>query len=120
MKTLIKAILKFFKLSKLSFIGLFILIFFSMSIFTVLNSTNANLTSSYNTVATQGNLHNFVINENYRYGQGPYILNTSKDNQNGDINITNITKLDTSENSFTYSINFEIDSSLIQSGKDFE
>ncbi|MDE5841625.1 MAG: ABC transporter permease, partial [Malacoplasma sp.] len=120
MKTLIKAILKFFKLSKLSFIGLFILIFFSMSIFTVLNSTNANLTSSYNTVATQGNLHNFVINENYRYGQGPYILNTSKDNQNGDINITNITKLDTSENSFTYSTNFEIDSSLIQSGKDFE
>ena len=120
MKTLIKAILKFFKLSKLSFIGLFILIFFSMSIFTVLNSTNANLTSSYNTVATQGNLHNFVINENYRYGQGPYILNTSKDSINGDVNITNITKLGNTENNFTYSIDFEINTSLIQSGQDFE
>ncbi len=120
MKTLIKAILKFFKLSKLSFIGLFILIFFSMSIFTVLNSTNANLTSSYNTVATQGNLHNFVINENYRYGQGPYILNTSQNDNDGDVEITSITKISESDSNYIYSVNFALNTSLIQANQDFE
>lgn len=121
MKTIIKAILKFFKLSKLSFIGLFILIFFSLSIFTVLNSTNVNLTESYQKVSTQGNLHDFVINENYKYGNGLYTLNTTESSSsssssitpNGDVDITKIDNVNSDKK--TYSVTFTLNEDLVKS-----
>lgn len=119
MTTIIKAILKFFKLSKLSFIGLFVLIFFSLSIFTVMNSTNINLTQSYQKISTQGNLHDFVINENYKYGNGPYILNTSESgSSNGDVDIKAISNSNNDKK--TYSVTFELNLSLIEKGGSYE
>lgn len=72
MWTIIKSVLRFFKSSKLSMIGLFLLIFFSSSIFTLLNSTTTNLQNSYNNISLNGNLHDFVINEHYSLGYADY------------------------------------------------
>lgn len=72
MWTIIKSVLRFFRSSKLSIIGLFLLIFFSTGIFTVLNNTNINLKKSYETISVNGNLHDFVINENFALGYANY------------------------------------------------
>ncbi|RXY96867.1 ABC transporter permease [Malacoplasma penetrans] len=131
MKTIIKAILKFFKFSKLTFIGLFVLIFFSLSIFTVLNSTSLNLTNSYSTVSNSGNLHDFVINENYRYGNGTYVLDTSNSNNgttssspNGTVKIESISKATsnsgTGTSTYTYNISFKLEESLIAPSATYE
>lgn len=72
MWTIIKSVLRFFRSSKLSIIGLFLLIFFSTGIFTVLNNTNINLKKSYETISVNGNLHDFVINENFSLGYANY------------------------------------------------
>lgn len=68
MWTIVKSVLRFFKTAKMSIIGLFLLIFFSSSIFTVLNNTNLNLKNSYNSISKNGNLHDFVVNENFSLG----------------------------------------------------
>ncbi len=72
MWTIIKSVLRFFKNSKLSIIGLFLLIFFSSSIFTLLNSTTTNLQRSYDNISKNGNLHDFVINEHFSLGYANY------------------------------------------------
>lgn len=115
MKTIIKAILRFFWQSKLSFIGLFLLIFFSSATFTTLNNTTINLQSSYEKVAVGGNLHEFVINENFRYGEGKYVLNNNDDV--GTVNIVNIEKtMNTSKSDYTYLTTFNLNSNLIENG----
>ena len=72
MWTIVKSVLRFFRSSKLSIIGLFLLIFFSTGIFTVLNNTSINLKKSYETISVNGNLHDFVINENFSLGYANY------------------------------------------------
>lgn len=124
MKTIIKAILKFFKFSKLTFIGLFVLIFFSLSIYTVLNSTSLNLTNSYSTVSNQGNLHDFVINENYRYGNGSYLLDDGKSSTDpsGDVKISEIKSVTSSSSSsnYDYQVTFKLEENLIAKDAKFE
>ena len=116
MKTIIKAILRFFKFSKLSFIGLFFLIFFSSTTFTTLNNVTINLNESYKKITSEGNLHDFVINENYRYGDGPFLLNTSSNTNsfNGNVNVVSITKNGelNSPNSYSVSLSLNKDLSL--------
>lgn len=85
MLIIIKSVLRFIKNCKLSIIGLFTLIFFSAGIFTLLNQTTQNLQNSYNYITKQGNLHDFVINDNYTIGNADYIFtykNGSKRNEN--------------------------------------
>lgn len=112
MWTLIKAVLRFFKNSKLSLIGLLLLIFFSSTIFTVLNNTTLNLTTSYQTISRQGNLHDFVINENYTKGSGSY--KWSKDNPKTS-NLT-VTFVSSDQNGTT--LHFALDINSILTGSD--
>lgn len=126
MNTIIKAILRFFKYSKLSFIGLFLLIFFSSSVFTTLNNTTINLNTSYSKISNDGNLHDFVINENYRYGTGNYVLNTNitsdSSKTTGNLDITSITS-NTSESSKTtntYNVTFALNTTLASSDENNE
>lgn len=72
MWTIIKSVLRFFKKSKLLMIGLVMLIFFSSSIFTLLNTTTKNLEKAYNKISNDGKLHDFVINEHYLLGFAEY------------------------------------------------
>lgn len=72
MWTIIKSVLRFFKKSKLLMIGLITLIFFSSSIFTLLNTTTNNLEKAYNKISKDGQLHDFVINEHYLLGFADY------------------------------------------------
>ena len=85
MWTIIKSVLRFFRSSKLSIIGLFLLIFFSTGIFTVLNNTNINLKKSYETISVNGNLHDFVINENFSLGYANYQVDGMPTNGNNGI-----------------------------------
>lgn len=83
MWTIIKSVLRFFRSSKLSIIGLFLLIFFSTGIFTVLNNTSINLKKSYETISVNGNLHDFVINENFSLGYANYQVDGMPTGSNG-------------------------------------
>ena len=110
MWTLIKAVLRFFKNSKLSLIGLLILIFFSSTIFTVLNNTTINLNQSYTTISQKGNLHDFVINENYTKGNGTYFWKDSNGNQG------NITVTWKSSDANGTTLQFKLDTNAVTSG----
>lgn len=114
MKTIIKAILRFFKYSKLSFVGLFLLILFSSATFNTLNNLTINLNTSYKKISSEGNLHDFVINENFRYGQGEYSLNKGLDSETGTINIKsiNIMNESMSQNPIVYNVTFELNKNL--------
>lgn len=91
MWTIIKSVLRFFKSSKLSMIGLFLLIFFSSAIFTLLNNTTINLQRSYENISKNGNLHDFVINEHFSLGYANYEAKqiakntTNENNQDGTV-----------------------------------
>jgi putative ABC transport system permease protein len=65
---LLKNVLKSFKKNKVSIIGLTFLVFLSMGMFTVLNSTTNNINSTYYTISQKGNLHDFNVNEYYNIG----------------------------------------------------
>ena len=82
MLTIIKSVLRFFKNSKSSIIGLFLLIFFSSSIFTLLNHMKQNLQNSYTNISAKGNLHDFVINEHYALGFADYEWTYKQPNPN--------------------------------------
>lgn len=69
---LFKSVARFFKKSKVLLIGLIMLIFSASTIFTTLNSVSNNLYNSYNKLVTEGNLHDFVINEKYTLGYFNY------------------------------------------------
>ncbi len=63
---LFKAIFRFFKKNIISVIGMVFLLLFSSTIFTTLNNTVETLNNSYSKITKEGNLHDFVVNENYR------------------------------------------------------
>lgn len=112
MNTIIKAILRFFKYSKLSFTGLFMLVFFSSTIYTTLNNTTTNLNKSYQKISDEGNLHDFVINENFKYGNGSYSLEIPKNPNDvnsqpidGTVKISSITQ----KTKNSYNVTFELD-----------
>lgn len=69
---LFKSVARFFKKSKVLLIGLILLIFSASTIFTTLNSVSNNLYNSYSKLVTEGNLHDFVINEKYTLGYFDY------------------------------------------------
>lgn len=66
------SILRFFKLNVVSLIGFMLLVFFSVSIFTTLNAATSTLSRSFNRIKIDGNLHDFVINENYSIGEAKF------------------------------------------------
>ena len=76
------SILRFFKQNVVSLIGFILLVFFSVTIFTTLNSATSSLSRSFNRIKTDGNLHDFVINENYAIGNSNFIPAVKK-NQTG-------------------------------------
>ncbi len=118
MKTVIKAIVKFFKFSKISFIGLFLLILFSTTTWTTLNNLSINVNTSYKKVANEGNLHDFVINENFKYGNGPYLLNYPHNEElKGTLDVKEIVQIRGStplNKTSDYSVLIELNDSLIK------
>lgn len=76
-----KAIFNFFKKNIISVISLFTLIFASSGVFTTLNNTTNNLKTSYNKIVTEGNLHNFVVNEYYVTGICKYKVYDTNGNE---------------------------------------
>jgi hypothetical protein len=65
---LFKNVLRSLKKNKASVIGLTFLVFLSMGLFTVLDSTAKNISNEYNIVSTRGNIHDFTISEKYNTG----------------------------------------------------
>ncbi len=54
--------------NKVSIIGLTFLIFLSVGMFTVLQSTSTNIDSTYEMISKQGNQHDFTVSEHYNTG----------------------------------------------------
>ena len=73
-KIIIKSIINFFTKNLLSVFGMIMLVLFSSAVFTTLNNATNNLNSSYNRVTSEGNLHDFVINERFTLGNSDYAL----------------------------------------------
>lgn len=68
MKNLLKNVLRSFLRTKIALISLTFLIFLSVGVFSLLNSTTSNLKNSYDNLVQKGNLDEFVVNEKYDYG----------------------------------------------------
>ena len=73
-KIIIKSIINFFTKNFLSVFGMIMLGWVSSAVFTTLGNANNNLNSSYNRVTSEGNLHDFVINERFTLGNSDYAL----------------------------------------------
>ena len=91
---LFKAIFRFFKKNIISVIGMVFLLLFSSTIFTTLNNTVQTLNKSYSKITKEGNLHDFVVNENYRTSSWTAKFKVV-DNSNNDIDYTNSVVIDT-------------------------
>lgn len=120
MLTILKAVLRFIKFSKLSFIGLFFLVFFSSLTFNTLNNLTLNLSNSLKNISNEGNLHDFVINENYKKSNVVfslkkiiYLNNENFIQENGNINA----KIVYNNNFKTNEILFELDKTTIKNGE---
>lgn len=68
MWNLIKNVFRSLKKNKITIIGLTFLIFLSVGIFTILQSTSTNINNTYDKVSSQGNKHDFTISESYNTG----------------------------------------------------
>ncbi|GHU30990.1 hypothetical protein FACS1894166_01620 [Bacilli bacterium] len=79
-----KNVLRSLKKNKASVIGLTFLVFLSMGLFTVLDSTAKNIGNEYNRISTSGNIHDFTVSEKYNTGNvkfafGPGYMGQSSD-----------------------------------------
>ncbi len=72
MNNLFKNVFRSFSNTKTALISLFFLMFFSLGIFAVLDNTASNLNNSYESLVQKGNLDDFVVNENYDYGNADF------------------------------------------------
>ncbi len=68
MWNLLKNVFRSLAKNKIAVIGLTFLIFLSVGMFTVLQSTTTNINNTYDKVSTQGNQHDFTISEKYDIG----------------------------------------------------
>ncbi|MGL4768722.1 MAG: ABC transporter permease [Mycoplasmoidaceae bacterium] len=90
------AILRFFKNNITSLIGFMLLVFFSIGIFTTLNSTTNSLRQSYKSIVQNGLLHDYVVNESYEVGNSNFeiedIKNIGQNNWSYELNIGSSSK----------------------------
>ncbi len=77
MKNLFKNIVRSFKNNKISLIGLSFLVFFGVGSFCVLQNTTSNITNEYNTVASEGAIHDLTISELYDVGNPGFKVNNA-------------------------------------------
>mgnify|MGYP002470445045 CR=1 FL=1 len=68
MWNLLKNVFRSLAKNKIAIIGLTFLIFLSVGMFTVLQSTTTNINNTYDKVSTQGNQHDFTVSEKYDIG----------------------------------------------------
>ncbi|QZX49164.1 ABC transporter permease [Mycoplasma sp. E35C] len=84
MFNLIKSVIRSFKKAKVALVSLTFLIFLSSLTYSLLDSTNRNLETSYNQVNNEGLSGDLVINEKYDFGSlqfdsDPVVTSVSKD-----------------------------------------
>lgn len=72
MWNLIKNVFRSLAKSKIAIIGLTFLIFLSVGMFTVLQSTTTNIDTTYDKISSQGNQHDFTVSEKYNTGLFQY------------------------------------------------
>lgn len=68
MKNLFKNVFRSFSKTKTALVSLFFLMFFSLGVFAILDTTANNLQASYNSLVKKGNLNDLIVNEKYDYG----------------------------------------------------
>jgi hypothetical protein len=72
MKNLFKNTLRSLGSNKTVMVALTFLVFLTIGIFTLLSSTTKNVTSTYDNISRQSNLHDFTVSEQYSLGNPAY------------------------------------------------
>lgn len=68
MWNLFKSVIRSFKRNKATIVGLSLLTFVSVTVFTCANSTTSGINQEYNQISSEGNLHDFTVSELYNTG----------------------------------------------------